>query len=133
MLWINPGPTRGVLAGRLIDPQGRPWQGVVVTLINGEGDEVEFINTFTSQGDPQNLINPDELLAENFVFADVVPGEYTLYVKLQGEEYRRPVQIIEGELTTVELVTEPYKTPTPTVEVPPTPEMTPTAVPTEEN
>ncbi|MCA9918825.1 MAG: M23 family metallopeptidase [Anaerolineales bacterium] len=133
MLWIDPGPTRGVLAGRLIDPQGRPWQGVVVTLVGTDADETEFINTFTYQGDPQNLINPDELLAENFLFADVSPGEYTLYVKLQGVEYRQPVQIIEGELTTVELVTEPYKTPTPTVEVPPTPETTPTAVPTEEN
>ena len=133
MLWIDPGPTRGVLAGRLIDPQGRPWQGVVVTLVSADEDETEFINTFTYQGDPQNLINPDELLAENFLFADVLPGEYTLYVKLQGVEYRQPVQIIEGELTTVELVTEAYKTPTPTVEVPPTPETTPTAVATEEN
>jgi murein DD-endopeptidase MepM/ murein hydrolase activator NlpD len=127
MLWINPGPTRGVLAGRLIDPQGRPWQGVVVTLVSADEAETEFINTFTYQGDPQKLINPDERLAENFVFADMRPGEYTLYVKLQGVEYRQQVEIIEGELTAVELVTEPYKTPTPTVEAPPTPEVTPTA------
>ena len=132
MLWIDPGPTRGVVAGRLIDPQGRPWQGVVVTLISSE-DDPEFINTFSYQGDPQDLINPDELLAENFVFADVLPGEYTLYVKLQGVEYRQPVQVVEGELTTVELVTEAYKTPTPTLEPSPTVEMTPTAVSTEES
>lgn len=134
MLWIDPGPTRGVVAGRLLDPQGRPWQGVVVTLVDASGDEAEFINTWSYQGDPQSLIHPDELLAENFVFADVKPGEYTLYVKLQGVEYRQPIQVVEGELTTVELVTEPYKTPTPTPEVSPTPEvttepeMTPTAV-----
>lgn len=133
MLWIDPGPTRGVIAGRLIDPQGRPWEGVVVTLIDSSEEETQFINTFSYQGDPQNLINPDELLAENFVFADVKPGEYTLYVKLQGVEYRQDIQVVEGELTTVELVTEPYKTPTPTVEVPPTPETTPTAVPSDEN
>lgn len=126
MLWIDPGPTRGVVAGRLIDPQGRPWQGVVVTLIDATEDEPEFINTWSYQGDPQNLINPDELLAENFVFADVRPGEYTLYAKVQGVEYRQPVQVAAGKLITVELVTEPYKTPTPTVEPSPTPEMTPT-------
>ncbi len=133
ILWLDPGPTRGVLAGRLIDPQGRPWQGVVVTLIDGSADEPEFINTFSYQGDPQNLINPDELLAENFVFADMRPGEYTLYVKLQGLEYRQPVRVTEGELTVVELITEPYKTPTPTPEVSPTPEMTETAVSEEDN
>lgn len=132
MLWIDPGPTRGVVAGRLIDPQGRPWQGVVVTLVSSE-DEPEFVNTFSYQGDPQNLINADELLAENFLFADVRPGEYTLYVKLQGVEYRQPVEVVAGELVTVELVTESYKTPTPTVEVPPTPEMTPTAVSDQDN
>ena len=133
MLWIHPGETRGVVAGRLIDPQGQPWQGVVVTLVDSDGDEAQFINTFSYQGDPQQLINPDELLAENFVFADVMPGEYTLYVKVQGVEYRQTVQVVAGELTTVELVTEPYKTPTPTVEVPPTPETTPTAVSTAED
>ncbi|WP_420631841.1 peptidoglycan DD-metalloendopeptidase family protein [Candidatus Leptofilum sp.] len=133
MLWIHPGPTRGVVAGRLVDPQGRPWQGVTITLIDASEDEPLFINTYSYQGDPQNLINPDELLAENFVFADVMPGEYTLFVKLQGVEYRQPVQVVEGELTTVELVTEPYKTPTPTAEGTATPETTPTAVPTEEN
>ena len=132
MLWINPGPTRGVVAGRLVDPQGRPWQGVVVTLIDPSEDEPEFINSFSYQGDPQDLINPDEALAENFVFADLRPGEYTLYVKLQGVEYRQSVQVVAGELTLVELITEPYKTPTPTPDVTSTntlaPEMTPTAV-----
>ncbi|MCA9942588.1 MAG: peptidoglycan DD-metalloendopeptidase family protein [Anaerolineales bacterium] len=136
MLWIDPGTTRGVVAGRLLDPQGRPWQGVVVTLVDSSESEPIFINTYSYQGDPQNLINPDELLAENFVFADVRPGEYTLYVKLQGVEYRQPVQVVEGALTTVELITEPYKTPTPTPEASPTPEetdMTPTAVPSQDD
>lgn len=133
MLWIDPGTTRGVVAGRLIDPQGHPWQGVVVTLIDASNGEPEFINTWSYQGDPQNMINPDELLAENFVFADVRPGEYTLYVKLQGVEYRQSVVVAEGDLTVVELVTEPYKTPTPTPEASATPEITATAVPSEDS
>lgn len=121
MLWFDPGPTRGVIAGRLVDPQGRPWQGVTVTLIPQETDP-EFINTWTYMDDPLHLINPDEGLAENFVFADVKPGAYELYVKLQGVEYRQSVTVTAGALTQVELVTEPYKTPTPTSEtaVPPT-------------
>lgn len=127
MLWISPGTTRGVVAGRLVDPQGRPWQGVIVTLIENSEEEPEFINTWSYQGDPESLIQPDEAYAENFVFADVYPGEYILYVKLQGVEYRQPVQVVAGELTLVEVVTEAYKTPTPT------PVVTPTAVSNEED
>ena len=95
-----------------------------------EGEDILLVNARLLE------FNPDELLAENFVFADVRPGEYTLYVKLQGVEYRQPVQVVEGALTTVELITEPYKTPTPTPEASPTPEetdMTPTAVPSQDD
>ena len=51
--------------------------------------------------------------AENFVFADVPPGEYDVYTKLQGVEYRVPVIVTAGEISTIELITEPYKPVTP--------------------
>lgn len=112
MLWLAPGPARGVIAGRLVDPNGRPWQGVTVTLIKLV-EEPEFINTWTYLGDSRGIINADAALAENFLFADVLPGEYELYVKLQGVEYRQQVAVAGGMLSTVEVVTEAYKTPTP--------------------
>ncbi|MCP5097962.1 MAG: M23 family metallopeptidase [Chloroflexi bacterium] len=111
MLWIDPGVTRGVIAGRLVDPQGRPWQGVVLTLI-GRSADPELINTWSYLDDPRHMINPDPFLAENFLFSDVRPGEYEIYTKLQGVEYRIPVTVTGGELSTVELITEPYKSPT---------------------
>jgi murein DD-endopeptidase MepM/ murein hydrolase activator NlpD len=106
MLWIHPGATRGVLAGRLMDVNGRAWHGVTVTLINAQGDDLQFINTWTYLDDPDHLINPDEGYAENFVFPDLSPGRYELYAKIQDVEYRQPVEIIAGELTLVEMVTE---------------------------
>lgn len=106
MLWISPGPTRGVLAGRVVDENGRPWQGVTVTLIDGRGDAPQFINTWSYLGDPDGLINPDEGYAENFVFADVPPGSYVLYAKIQDVEYRQTVEINAGSLTLAEIVTE---------------------------
>jgi murein DD-endopeptidase MepM/ murein hydrolase activator NlpD len=112
MLWIDPGETRGVIAGRLVDPQGRPWQGVTLTLI-GRGGNPDLTNTWSYLDDPRHMINPDEFLAENFVFADVPPGDYEIYTKLQGVEYRLPISVIGGALTRIELVTEPFKTPTP--------------------
>jgi murein DD-endopeptidase MepM/ murein hydrolase activator NlpD len=116
LLWLDPGPQRGVLAGRLVDPEKRPWQGVTVTLIDGSGEEVAFINTWTYLDDPEHLIKPDEGLAENFVFGDLAPGNYELFTKIQGIEYRRPVEIVGGELAVVEIITEPFMTPTPEAE-----------------
>jgi hypothetical protein len=116
MLWLEPGETRGVIVGRLLDPDGRPWQGVGLGLLGG-GEEVENRNTWSYLGDPQDLLNPDEGWAENFLFSDVRPGNYEIYTKLQDVEYRVPVTVRAGEISTVEVITEPYKTPTPFPEV----------------
>ncbi len=115
MLWIDPGQTRGVIVGRFLDPEGRPWQGVTMTLIP-KTDDPELINTWTYLDDPMHMINADEGYAENFVFADVRPGSYDVYTKLQGVEYRVPVEVEAGQISMVELNSEPFKTPTPAPE-----------------
>lgn len=112
LLWVAPPPTRGIIAGRLVDPDGRPWQGVTVAAV-GRSEGTETYTTWTYLGDAQHLANADESLAENFVLADLKPGEYELYVELQGEVYKAPVVVQGGQLTTAELVTQPLKTPTP--------------------
>jgi murein DD-endopeptidase MepM/ murein hydrolase activator NlpD len=122
ILWLDPGPDRGVIAGRLVDPEGRPWQGVPLALVNDE-DQSEIFPTWSYLGDPQNLMNPDEGWAENFVFSDIRAGNYHVITQIQGVEYQVPVQLIPGEVAVVEIVTESYKTPTPEA----MPEMTPLA------
>ena len=107
MLWIDPGETRGVIVGRLIDPQKRPWQGVTMHLLDKDGTIVA--TTWTYLDDPLHYINPDEGLAENFLFPDALPGAYTVYTELQGVVYQSPVTVTEDGLATVEIVTEPYK------------------------
>jgi murein DD-endopeptidase MepM/ murein hydrolase activator NlpD len=128
LLWVNPPTTRGLVAGRVVDPEGRPWQGVAVNAF-GISEGTENYTTWSYLGDPQNLINPDETLAENFVFGDMRPGQYEIIILLQGTEYRAVVDVEAGELNTVEIVTEPLKTATP--EPPPTeqPENTPESTP----
>jgi len=81
-----------------------------VTLIDKEGG---LLNTFTYLDDPDHLIRPDPALGENFVFGPVAEGRYTVFVEVQGEEYRRTVEVRDGQLTTLEIVTDPYRTPTP--------------------
>lgn len=112
LLWIEPWSGSGVIAGRLIDPDGRPWQGVTMTLIDKSGN-TPFLNTWTYLDDPDHLIQPDPALGENFVFGPVEAGFYDVYTQVQGVEYRQPVEVRDGELVTLDLVTEPYKTPTP--------------------
>jgi hypothetical protein len=73
-----------------------------------------LVNTWSYLDDPLDLINPDESLAENFVFADVPAGQYVVYTRLQGVEYRVPLVVLPGQVATVEVVTEAFKTPTPT-------------------
>ena len=75
----------------------------------GRSEGTETHTTWTYLGDPQDLINPDEDLAENFVLADLRPGEYELYVEVQGEVYTMPVTVLGGQMTVVEMVTTAFK------------------------
>jgi hypothetical protein len=99
--------------GRLVDPDGRPWQGVAVNAI-GRSDKTEDRTTWTYLDDALHTINPDEQWAENFVFGDVKSGEYELYVQLQGSVYKELIEVDGGQTTFAEIITEPFKTSTPT-------------------
>lgn len=112
LLWIEPWSGGGIIAGRLLDPDGRAWEGVTVTLIDRNGP-AEFLNTWTYLDDPDHLIRPEPALAENFVFGPVAAGNYDVYTSIQGVEYRVPVEVVDGQINTVEIVTEPFRTPTP--------------------
>jgi len=112
MLWIDPGPTRGVIVGRLVDPEGRPWQGVPLALVGRNGTSARA-STWSYLGDPQQLANADEYWAENFVFSDVKPGDYDIYTTLQGIDYRQSVTVTAGGVAEVAIETEPLKIETP--------------------
>ncbi len=112
MLWLDPGPTRGVIAGRLVDPEGRPWQGVPIALLSEETNEVAH-STWSYLGDPQNLANADEGWAENFVFSDVPPGSYQVITQIQDVQYSVPAFVTPGQVSAVEILTAELKLPTP--------------------
>jgi len=112
LLWIAPTSTRGIIAGRLVDPEGRPWQGVTVQAI-GQTGNAQNSTTWTYLGDPLNLIRNDEGLAENFVFGDLVPGTYDVQVNVQGIDYSQRVEVLAGKLSTLDIVTVPFRSVTP--------------------
>lgn len=104
-LWLSPSIGRGVIAGRLINEDGQAWQGVTITLIRLDG-ALGLAYTWSYLDDPDHLIQPDEAWGENFVFMDVIPGEYDIYAKINGIEYRVPVTVREGEIVPVEIITD---------------------------
>lgn len=106
LLWLEPPAGSGVIAGRLVDGDGRAWQGVTITLIDPRG-EPAFRNTWTYLDDPDHLIRPDPALGENFVFGPVEAGVYDVYTQVGDVEYRRSVTVEDGAISVVEIVTEP--------------------------
>lgn len=104
-LWLEPQPGQGVIAGRLVDPDGRAWQGVTVTLIDVTGQS-DFRTTWTYLDDRDHLVQPDEALGETFAWAGIPAGEYDVFVRVQDRDYRQRVTVADGQLTWVEIVTE---------------------------
>lgn len=111
-LWLAPAAERGVIVGRLVDPENRPWQGVPLSLTNDEGEVIA--STWSYLDEPLHFINPDEGLAENFVFGDILAGTYVVATRIQGVIYQQPVTVTAGEWVTVDLVTGPYQAATAT-------------------
>ncbi len=130
MLWLAPGEDRGVIAGRVVDPDGRPWQGVAIHALRQTETGLEDKTTWTYLGDPSHIARPDEHLAENFVLADLLPGVYQIYLELQGASYSAEVEVTAGQISQVELITAPFvwETPVPseTATPMPPPQSTPT-------
>ncbi len=122
MLWVAPGADRGVIAGRLIDPEGRPWQGAAIHALRQTEGGLEDRVVWSYLGDPSNIAQPDEDLAENFIFSDMATGSYQIYLELQGKIYSTDVVVTAGAIAQVEIVTAPYVAPVAT----PTPVDTPT-------
>lgn len=96
ILWMEPLPRRGVVAGRIVQARGEMPPELLVVLVGEERRE-----TWTYRFGPG--INPDEELRENFVFADVKPGEYMLEVKIGPHLYRRKVVVERGKISFVEV------------------------------
>lgn len=112
VLWLGPDESSGIIAGRLLDPGGRAWEGVRLTLIDVTG-ATDFLTTWTYLDDEQHLIAPDERWGENFVFGAVPPGEYEVYAAIDGVEYRERVSVVAGQISGLEMWTNGPATATP--------------------
>ncbi len=94
-LWYRPIPGYGVLAGRVLDAQGRfiPAQPLSVTCSD---ERTRQITTYWDQGTP-----PDPWLVENLVMGDLPRGTCTVETIIAGRKVSQTVEIRGDELTGV--------------------------------
>jgi len=94
-LWLAPLPGQGILAGRLVDEDGRIWDRAHLLLYRTSPKRQLVREAFTYI-DFWN-IRPDPMFAETFVLADLPAGEYRLETMINGKYYTKDVQVKAGE------------------------------------
>jgi hypothetical protein len=97
-LWIEPLPGTGLLAGRVLDAEGKPApQARIYGLVKSEPAETPF--SYAETYGARTHAHP--LYGENFAVSDVPPGDYVLGVEIGGRRVFRKVTVEAGLLTWV--------------------------------
>lgn len=97
-LWIAPLPGTGIVAGQVLDNDGRPVpQARVYGIVKPEPAETPY--SFAETYGPRN--HPHPAYGENFAVSDVPPGTYLMGTEIHGQKVFRKVTVEEGKLTWV--------------------------------
>ncbi|MCS6835007.1 MAG: peptidoglycan DD-metalloendopeptidase family protein [Anaerolineae bacterium] len=103
VLWMVPYVGHGVIAGRVVDVNGRFIDDVDITIRNWATGLVETTTSsyvFLQSGSD---VNPDPIWRENFAVADVPVGRYEVIATIDGQRLVSQVVVVEGTTTFVEL------------------------------
>ncbi len=102
-LWLRPLPGRGIIAGRLVDAQGKPIPQALITIHLRESPDRLYQEIYTY---PREEVNSDEYWGENFVLGDVPEGAYILRTRVGEKLYQVGVVVAAGKMSFVDLRTE---------------------------
>jgi murein DD-endopeptidase MepM/ murein hydrolase activator NlpD len=104
VLWLRPEPDQGIIAGLVIDAEGRPIPEVAVTFFRAAEPNKwwQQVQTYATEE-----VNPDDQLGENFALGYVPAGEYLVKVKVGQKSYVQPVVVQSGEIGFVLLQATP--------------------------
>ncbi|RMG86750.1 MAG: hypothetical protein D6712_06895, partial [Chloroflexi bacterium] len=106
LLWMVPYVGHGVIAGRVVDEEGRFIEDAEVTIRNwATGLLLESSPTVTTYvfNDTGSDVQPDPRWNENFVVPDVPIGKYELITTIDGVRIAEVVEVFEGRTSFVEL------------------------------
>jgi murein DD-endopeptidase MepM/ murein hydrolase activator NlpD len=98
VLWLKPQPGHGVIAGLVLDADGKLVPTLPVSFFRAAepGKWWREVLTYANQE-----VNPDESLGENFVLGYVPAGDYLVKVKVGGKSIVRPVTVRPGQIVFV--------------------------------
>ena len=104
VLWMQPEPGQGVIAGLLVDAQGQPIPETMVTFFHAAEPSKWWrqVQTYAN-----SEVNPDDELGENFALGYVPAGEYLVKAKVGEKSYVQPVVVQPGQIGFVVLQATP--------------------------
>ncbi len=127
-LWLAPPRGWGVIAGRILDVDGRYVDDVEFTIRN------EFGQNFLMWAYGPEIAIEDDTYMENFVLSDLPAGEYRIDVPLAGTLYRADIEVFAGQTSFVVIqeggplrvgLANPHTQPAPAPTITLTPSLTP--------
>lgn len=99
ILWMAPYLDHGVIAGRILFPNGVPIEDAPV-LLKKNGRTVDQSSTYVHPHYQPNQarwnVNSDDEWHENFVLGDVPAGDYQVVVLVNNVEFTRTVTVHAG-------------------------------------
>lgn len=98
LLWLKPAPGYGVIAGLVLDTQGKPVPTLAVSFFRAAAPGKWWRETLTYA---KQEVNPDESLGENFCLGYVPAGNYLVKVKQGDKTIVRPVNVQPGQVAFV--------------------------------
>jgi Peptidase family M23 len=101
-LWLRPESGQGILAGLVLDAQGRPIPEIPVTFFRASEPTKWWRQTQTYAA---TEINADDQLGENFALAYVPVGDYLVKVQVGKKSFVKPVTVGAGDVAFVQIVT----------------------------
>jgi murein DD-endopeptidase MepM/ murein hydrolase activator NlpD len=115
LLWMVPYTGHGVIAGRVIGPNGDVLDDADISIIDrATGRVVQTTSSYNrvdTNRDGVSDINIDEVWQENFVAGDIPEGRYQVVTRIDGTRVARIVDVYEGTTTFVELALPEEATP----------------------
>lgn len=103
LLWLKPLRGTGVVAGRVLGPDGERLSEAPVALLRVDGPAPYTATTSYAAGEP----NPDDLLGETFVLDDVEPGYYQAVVNSGRRRYSTELWVFPDRVNWVEITLSP--------------------------
>lgn len=119
-LWLAPYEGWGTLAGRLVDVDGDLIHGALITLLPIRVDAQIDLPRRQQRSYAPGTIQSDEVWEENFAFADLPAGKYTVLISTAGRSFRRDVEVLPGQTNFIVLQADFEFFPTATPQIVPT-------------